>query len=73
MAEYDVDAMLDRFRMRADAVKERGVPPLEGAARRAFIEAAEQDYTDYMMVSLAKWSVEGGYLTLSIPLSREAG
>ncbi len=72
MAEFDVDAMIARFQQRAEAVRERGIPPLEGSARRKFIEAAEQDFTDYMLIALAEWSVADGHLTLRIPLSKEA-
>jgi hypothetical protein len=68
MAEFDVDAFLRRFRDRAAAVRERGIPPLEGDARRAFIASAEEDHQDYMLVSSASWSVEGGQLVLRIPL-----
>ena len=64
-----MDAFLKRFADRATAVKERGVPPLEGAARKAFIEAAERDFVDYTLVARADWSVEGDHLVLRIPLS----
>ena len=66
--ELDVDAMLERFRARARAVKERGVPPLEGAERRRFVEQAQLDFMDYAMVSDATWSLEDGVLTLRIDL-----
>lgn len=69
MAEFDVDAFLRRFRDRAAAVRERGIPPLEGDARRAFIAAAEQDHQDYLLVSSAAWSVDDGDLVLRIPLA----
>ena len=68
VAEFDVDAMRDRFRMRAEAVRERGVPPLEGEARRKFIAQAEQDFTDFSMVAGAEWAVEDGHLVLRVPL-----
>jgi len=68
MAEFDVDAFLERFRDRAAAVRERGIPPLEGEARRAFIASAEQDHQDYMLVASASWSVEDGRLVLRIPI-----
>ena len=68
MAEFDVDAFIARFRDRAEAVKERGIPPLEGEARRSFIEQAELDHTDYALVASASWSVEEGQLLLRIPL-----
>ena len=69
MASFDVDAFIDRFRQRADAVGERGVPPVEGEARRKYIESAEQDHLDYRLVASASWSVEGTDLVLRIPLS----
>lgn len=69
MAEFDVDAFLKRFRDRAAAVKERGIPPLEGEARRAFIASAERDFADYSLISAASWSVEEGHLVLKIPLA----
>lgn len=72
MAEFDVDAFIARFQDRADAVKERGIPPLEGEARRAFIQQAELDHTDFALVGSASWSVEEGELLLRIPL-RGAG
>jgi len=71
MADFDVDAFLGRFRRRAEAVRERGIPPLEGEARRQFIESAEQDYVDYSLVAAAGWSVEEGSLVLRLPLGGE--
>jgi len=69
VAELDVDQFLERFRERAVAVKERGVPPLESDARRAFIAQAESDYLDYSLVASASWAVEDGSLVLKIPLA----
>ena len=69
MAEFDVDAMLERFRSRAEAVRQRGLPPVAGEGRRAFIEQAERDHTDYMLVGSAAWSVEDDHLVLRIPLA----
>lgn len=69
MAEFDVDAFIARFADRARAVRERGIPPLEGEARRAFIAAAEQDHVDYSLVANATWAIEDGSLVLRIPLS----
>ena len=69
MAQLDMDEFLTRFGDRAAAVKERGVPPLEGEARKAFIDAAEKDYMDYSLIASAAWSVEDGKLVLRIPIS----
>jgi hypothetical protein len=68
MAEFDIDAFRDRFRDRAEAVKQRGVPPLEGEARRKYLEAAQQDFIDYSLVADAEVSVEDGALVLRVPL-----
>ena len=69
MAAFDVEAFLERFARRAAAVKERGVPPLEGEARRTFLAAAQQDFTDYSLVSDAAFEVEGDALLLRISLA----
>jgi hypothetical protein len=68
VAQLDMDEFLQRFADRAEAVKERGVPPLEGQARKAFIESAEKDYLDYSLVAAASWTVEDGHLVLRIPI-----
>ncbi len=69
MAQLDVDQFLNRFRERAEAVRGRGIPPLEADARRAFVAQAEHDYLDYSLVGNAAWSVEDGYLVLRIALA----
>lgn len=69
MAQLDVDEMLARYRERAEAVKDRGIPPIEGEARKAFITQAEHDFMDYSLVASAAWAVEEGHLVLRIPLA----
>lgn len=69
MAQLDMDEFLQRFTERAEAVRERGVPPLEGAARKQFVASAEKDYLDYSLIASAEWSVDEGELVLRIPLS----
>lgn len=68
MAEFDVDALVARFRERAEAVKQRPLPPVAGEDRKRFIEQAETDYTDYALIGNASWSVEDDHLVLRIPL-----
>ncbi len=68
MAKLDVDEFIARFRDRAAAVRERGVPPLEGEARRTFIQQMELDHLDYALVGSATWLVEDDHLVLRIPL-----
>lgn len=71
MAEFDVDAMIARFADRAEAVKDRPLPPVAGEERKKFLEQKEVDYTDFALVANANWSVEEGNLVLRIPLKSE--
>jgi hypothetical protein len=68
MAQFDVDKMIERFEQRAAAVKDRPLPPVAGEERKRFVEQAESDYTDFLLISKASWSVEDGSLVLTIPL-----
>jgi hypothetical protein len=65
---FDVEAMVTRFRERAKAVRSRGVPPLEGADRRRFVERMQLDYQDFAMLGDAAGSLEDGVLVLRIDL-----
>lgn len=66
--DLDVDALIERFRERAKAVRSRGVPPVEGPDRKRFIEQAKVDYMDYAMLGDAEGSLADGVLTLRIDL-----
>jgi hypothetical protein len=66
--DLDVNAMLQRFRDRADAVRERKLPPVAGAERQRFIDQAELDYLDFAIVADATWTFEDGVLTLQVDL-----
>ena len=66
--DLDIDAMIQRFRARADAVRNRTLPPVGGDERKAFIAQAEADYMDYAMIGDAQASLEDGVLTLRIDL-----
>ena len=66
--EFDVEAMIARFRDRAKAVRSRGIPPVEGPERRRFIEQAKVDYLDYAMLGDAEGSLDDGILTLRVDL-----
>ena len=66
--EFDVEAMIGRFRERAKAVRSRGIPPVEGPDRRRFIEQAKTDYLDFAMLGDAEGALEDGILTLRVDL-----
>jgi len=66
--ELDTVAMLTRFKARADAVRNRTLPPIGGEERQRFIAQAEADYMDYAMIGDAEATLEDGMLTLRIDL-----
>ena len=67
-AEFDLEGMLDRFRERARAVKDRPLPPVAGAERQRFVEQAQTDYMDFAIIGDAEGSLEDGVLTLRVDL-----
>ncbi len=64
----DVDAMLARFRDRAQAVRERPLPPVAGPERQRFIDQAQLDFQDFAMIGDAQWEFTDGVLTLRVNL-----
>lgn len=72
MAELDTEAMLQRFRDRAHAVRNRPLPPVAGEERTRFIEQAQLDFQDFAIVGDADAAVEDGILVLRIDLRPSA-
>jgi len=69
MAEsLDVDAMIQRFRDRAEATRKRPLPPVAGEERTKFVRQAQVDFQDYAIIGDAEASVEDGILVLRIDL-----
>ena len=66
MDTLDTDAMVQRFRERAAAVRKRTMPPIAGAERVAFVKQAELDYQDFLLVGDADISLDGGVLTVDL-------
>ena len=66
--QLDIDGMLERFRARADAVRQRPLPPVAGPERQQFMEQAQLDFQDFAMIGDASWSFADGVLTLTIDL-----
>lgn len=64
----DIEAMLARFRERAEAVRKRNIPPVEGPERRRFIEQAQTDFQDFAIVGDAVGAIEDGFLVLRVDL-----
>ena len=67
--ELDVEAMLARFRERAQAVQERPLPPVAGPQREQFVAQAQLDFQDFAIVGDATWEFTDGVLTLKIDLN----
>ncbi len=68
----DVEAMLQRFRDRAQAVRNRPLPPVAGEERSRFIEQAQIDFQDFAIVADAAGTMEDGVLVLRIDLRPSA-
>ena len=66
--EFDPQEMVVRFRARAEAVRNRGLPPIEGPDRQRFIEQAQIDFMDYAMLGDADASIEDGVLIFRVDL-----
>jgi len=64
----DIDAMLERFRERADSVRHRNLPPVGGDERKLFLDQMQLDFQDFAMIADAVGSLEDGVLTLRIDL-----
>jgi hypothetical protein len=64
----DIDAMIQRFRDRAAAVKRRPLPPVAGAERQQFLDQAQADYMDFAIIGDAAGSLEDGILVLRVDL-----
>jgi hypothetical protein len=69
MAEdFDHEAMVQRFRERAAAVRSRGIPPLEGDERKRYLARMQLDYQDYAMLGDATAELDDGILVLRVDL-----
>jgi hypothetical protein len=70
--EFDPQAMVERFQARANAVRNRGLPPVEGPDRVRFKKQAQEDFMDFAMLGDAAPSLEDGILVLRIDLRPSA-
>jgi hypothetical protein len=64
----DIDAMLERFRERASAVKRRPLPPVAGEERQHFLDQAQKDFQDFAIIGDATANIEDGVLVLRVDL-----
>jgi len=68
--EFNPEAMIQRFRERAQAVKNRPLPPVAGPDKKRFIEQAQIDFMDFAMIGDATATLEEGVLTLRVDLRK---
>ena len=71
--DFDPQEMVARFRARAEAVRNRGIPPIEGADRQRYIEQAQADFMDYAMLGDATATIEDGVLVFRVDLRPDSG
>jgi hypothetical protein len=64
----DVDAMIGRFRDRAQAVRGRPLPPVAGEERQRFVQQAQTDFQDFAIIGDATGTIEDGFLVLRVDL-----
>jgi hypothetical protein len=65
---FDIDAMIQRFRERAHAVKQRPLPPVAGDERARFVQQAQIDFRDFAIIGDAQGAIEDGFLVLRVDL-----
>ena len=64
----DLEAFIDRFRRRAEAVKSRPLPPVAGDERAHFSRQAQMDYQDFAIIGDAEATIDEGVLVLRVDL-----
>ncbi len=66
--DFDVNAMIERFRDRAEAVRRRGMPPVEGPERQRIVRQMQLDFQDFAMLGDADAELTDGILVLRVDL-----
>jgi len=65
---FNIIDFQNRFKERAEAVKNRSVPPVGGDERLAFVKQAEADFQDYMLISESEFEIIDDYLVFKYKL-----
>jgi hypothetical protein len=68
--EFDPEAMVARFKERAQAVRNRPLPPVAGPDKKRFLERAQTDFMDFAIIGDAEATLEDGILTLRVDLRK---
>ena len=65
---FNISDFQNRFKERAEAVKNRSIPPVGGDERLAFVKQAEEDFQDYMLISESEFEIKDNYLIFKYKL-----
>ena len=65
---FNVEEFKARYKERAEAVKNRSIPPVGGDDRMAFIKQAETDFQDFMIIADSEYVIEEDYLVFKYKL-----
>ena len=65
---FNIIDFQNRFKERAEAVKNRSIPRVGGDERLAFIKQAEEDFQDYMLISESEFEIIDDYLVFKYKL-----
>ena len=65
---FNVEDFIERYKERAEKVKNRSIPPVGGDDRMAFIKQAETDFQDFMIIADSEFKVEEEYLVFKYKL-----
>jgi hypothetical protein len=71
--DLDLEAMIKRFRQRAQAVRNRPLPPVAGEERAQFVRQAQVDFQDFAIIGDATATIEDGVLVLRVDLRPKQG
>lgn len=69
--KFDPAEMVQRFRDRAEPVRNRQLPSVEGEARKDFIRQAKRDHRDFAIVGDGEVDLTDGILGSRIDLRSE--
>ena len=65
---FNISDFQNRFKKRAEAVKNRSMPPVGGDERMLFMKQAELDFQDYMIISDSTFEVTDEFLIFKYKL-----
>jgi len=68
MGIFNTEEFISRFKDRAEAVSKRGIPPVGGEDRNAFIKQAELDFLDFSLIASSEIDISEEHILLKIKI-----